>query len=83
MRMAWRAEDLEILEAISQDADTRDLFLRMAHLWRDGRLAPFLHELVQDNDLDAETTAASTELATDERFLRAVEEYVVNTKRLH
>ena len=72
-----------MLEAISQDDDTRDLFLRMAHLSRDGQLAPFLQELVHDQELDAETTAAFTELATDSRFLRAVEEYVVNTQRLH
>src|SRR5437588_811648 len=35
-------QDLESLEAISQDSDTRELVLRMAELSRTGHLAPFL-----------------------------------------
>ena len=34
-------QDIESLEAISQDDDTRNLFLRMAQMSQDGRLAPF------------------------------------------
>ena len=45
-------DDLETLEAISQDDDTRRLFLRMAQLSQDGRLKPFLRELAADGDLD-------------------------------
>jgi hypothetical protein len=59
--------DLESLEAISQDADTRRLFLRMAALSQDGRLAPLLHELAHD----------------DESFLLVVQEYLRRTQVLH
>ena len=45
-------QDIESLEAISQDDDTRNLFLRMAQLSQDGRLAPFLRELKDDRELD-------------------------------
>ena len=83
MRGAWRKEDLELLESISRDDDTRDLFLRMACFSREGRLAPFLEELIRDQELDPETTAAFAELATDANFLRAVEDYVQRTQRLH
>ena len=46
-------QDIESLEAISQDEDTRKLFLRMAHLSQNGRLQPFLRELEDDGELDA------------------------------
>ncbi len=76
-------QDIESLEAISQDERTRDLFLRMAHLSQSGRLAPFLVELEQDRDLDDETKGSLAELASDERFLHAVEDYVRCTRALH
>ena len=71
------------LEAISQDHDTRDLFLRMAHMVQRGRLDPFLRELEADQDLDGETKASLAELATDRPFLHAVEDYVHRTQSLH
>jgi hypothetical protein len=76
-------QDLECLEAISQDDDTRRLFLRIARMREMGRLQPFLHELDADGDLDAQTKEAVAELAQDEGFLRAVEEYVYHTRALH
>ena len=76
-------QDLELLESISQDEQTRELFLRMAQLSRHGRLGPFIEELVEDEELDPETTAVFTELATDGAFLRAVEDYLHRTYRLH
>jgi hypothetical protein len=77
----WQA--LESFEAITQDDVTRDLFLRMAHLSRSGRLAPFIAELAHDQGLDPETSAAFTELACDGDFLQAFEEYVHRTRDLH
>ena len=59
-------QDIESLEAISQDEDTRNLFLRMAYLSQNGRIQPFLRELEDDGDLDAETKVTLTELACDE-----------------
>jgi len=75
--------DIESLEAISQDDDTRRLFLRMAELSQLGRMAPFLRELEQDTELDDETKASVAELAGDATFLHAVDEYVRRTRALH
>ena len=76
-------QDIESLEAISQDEDTRRLFLRMAQMSQSGRLAPFLDELKHDRDLDDETKGTLAELASDEAFLHAVEDYVRRTSALH
>lgn len=82
MHAVW-LQDIESLEAISQDEETRTLCLRMAQMSQHGRLGPFLHELELDRDLDAETKATLTELASDESFLHAVESYVLATSALH
>ena len=76
-------QDIESLEAISQDEDTRKLFLRMAYLSQNGRLQPFLRELEDDRDLDDHTKETLAELACDESFLHAVEDYVHRTRALH
>jgi hypothetical protein len=76
-------QDIESLEAISQDDDTRNLFLRMAHMSQSGRLTPFLRELEDDQELDQETKVTLAELASDSSFLHAVEDYVHRTKSLH
>jgi hypothetical protein len=76
-------QDIESLEAISQDDDTRVLFLRMAQLSQNGRLQPFLRELEDDGDLDAETKSTLSEIAQDASFLHAVEDYVLRTRALH
>jgi hypothetical protein len=76
-------QDLESLEAISQDADARAIFLRMAALSREGQMGSFLSELANDEDLDEETKGRLSELACDSSFLLAVEDYVERTQRLH
>jgi hypothetical protein len=76
-------QDIESLEAISQDKQTRDLFLRMAQMSQSGKLAPFLDELERDRELDDETKGSLAELASDETFLHAVEDYVRRTRALH
>jgi hypothetical protein len=76
-------EDIESLEAISQDVETRRLFLRMAHMTLSGRLQPFLHELAADAELDDETKGTLAEIARDAIFLHALEDYVHRTRRLH
>ena len=76
-------QDIESLEAISQDDDTRTLFLRMAQMSQDGRLQPFLRELEDDRELDEETKVTVAELAQDASFLHAVEDYVHRTRALH
>jgi hypothetical protein len=75
--------DLESLEAISQDDDTRALVLRLAAMSRAGTLQRFLTELRGDRDVDAETRASFAELASDESFLLAVEDYVDRTRVSH
>jgi hypothetical protein len=76
-------DDLEGLEAISQDDDTRRLFLRMAQLSQDGRMTPFLRELAADGDLDQATKSKLSELAQDAAFLHVVEDYVLRTREQH
>jgi hypothetical protein len=75
--------DFESLEAISQDADSRRIFLRMARMSRDGRLPTFVAELQRDAELDDQTKDHLTELANDESFLLAVEDYLRRTSHFH
>jgi len=76
-------EDIEAFEAISQDADTRRIFLKMAAMSHDGRLPRFLAELASDEELDEQTKGHLAELASDRTFLLAVEEYLRTTQRIH
>jgi hypothetical protein len=76
-------QDLESLEAISQDDVTRDLVLRMSALSQAGSLGPFLFELAQDSELDDMTKSTLTEIAADPAFLLAVEDYLTRTEILH
>ena len=76
-------QDIESLEAISQDDDARTLFLKMARMSQAGRLQPFLRELEHDRELDDDMKANLSELAQDEGFLHAVEEYVHRTRAVH
>jgi hypothetical protein len=76
-------EDMESLEAISQDDDAKRIFLRMAALSRDGQMNTFLTELAHDPELDDETKGTLRELAEDNTFLLAVEDYLQRTHVLH
>jgi hypothetical protein len=82
VRPLW-LDDIESLEAISQNEDARKIFLRMAALSQSGRTPSFVVEVALDGDLDAATKGRLVELAQDESFLLAVEEYLVRTHRLH
>jgi hypothetical protein len=75
--------DMESLEAISQDDEARQIFLRMAAMSRDGQMNSFLTELARDEELDDETKGNLRELAEDNTFLLAVEDYVERTEVLH
>ena len=76
-------QDIESLEAISQDDDTKKIFLKMAALSQNGGLPTFLTELARDKELDDTTKGHLTELANDRAFLLAVEEYLRRTQRVH
>jgi hypothetical protein len=76
-------EDIEAFEAISQDAETRRLFLRMSALSKGGSIPSFLEELAHDRGLDDETKGQLLEIASDRTFLLAVEEYMRRTQRAH
>jgi hypothetical protein len=78
----WMA-DLESLEAISQDAEARKIFLRMAALSQEGRLGSFLVELAGTPDLDEFTKGTLSEIAKDEAFLLVVDDYLRRTTVLH
>ena len=71
--------DFESLEAISQDDDTRRLFLRLAALSENGRLAPLLCELAHDDELKGTLEI----IAGDETFVLVVQEYIRRTQVLH
>jgi hypothetical protein len=76
-------ENLESFEAIRQDEITRDLVLRMSALSQAGKLGPFLFELTHDAELDELTKGTLVEIANDESFLLAVEDYLVRTEIVH
>jgi hypothetical protein len=76
-------DNLESFEAINQDDVTRDLVLRMAALSQVGQLGPFLFELERDAELDDLTKGALAEIASDQSFLLAVEDYLVRTEIVH
>jgi hypothetical protein len=82
MLPSWH-QDLESLEAISQDDVTKDLVLRMAALEQAGKLGPFLFELAADDELDDMTKGTLVEIAQDPNFLFAVEDYVQRTEIAH
>jgi hypothetical protein len=77
------ATDLESLEAISQDADARDIVLRMAGLAHRGRLDSFIDVVSADRALGPGTKAWVVALAQDEGFLLAAEEYLASCRHLH
>ena len=79
----WPHDDLESLEAISQNADAKQIFLRMAAMSQDGRLPQFLTELNYDPEVDEEIKGTITELASDQSFLLAVEDYLRRTQLYH
>jgi len=76
-------QDLESLEEIARNDDTRQIFLRMAEMQRAGRMRNFLTQLADDPDVDDDTKGSLTELAQDVGFLLAVEDYCAKTNRLH
>jgi hypothetical protein len=76
-------QDLESLEAISQDDDARQIFLRMAALSQTGRTSTLLTEIARDDDLDDEMKGTLSELARDRSFLLAFEDYLEQTRRIH
>ena len=76
-------DDLESLEAISQDDDARRIFLRMAAMSHAGTTLGFLEELERDDEIDDVTKDHLAELANDHAFLLAAEDYLFRTTRLH
>jgi hypothetical protein len=75
--------DLESLEAVAQDETTKLLCLRMAAMSKAGALEPFIENLHRDDELDFHTKATIAEIASDEHFLLAVEDYVRRTSHAH
>jgi len=76
-------QDLESLEAISQDAEARQIFLQMAAMSQEGRLGSFLVELAGTSELDDFTKGTLSEIAKDEAFLLVVDDYLKRTQVLH
>jgi hypothetical protein len=76
-------QDLESLEAISQDDEARKIFLRMAAMSQEGRLASLLAELAGTSELDEFTKGTLSEIARDEAFLLVVDDYLHRTRVLH
>ena len=78
-----RLQDLESFEAINQDEAIRQIVLRMAGLARGGRLPGFIAAVDSDAELDDETKETVLELARNESFLLAAEDYLRATRFLH
>ena len=76
-------QDLESFEEISQDDSARRLFLKMAEMSKAGRIGNFLTELAQDDEVDDDTKGTLVELANDQSFLLAVQDYLLRTHRVH
>ena len=76
-------QDLESLEAISQDEEARRIFSCMAALSQEGRLGSFLLELADTCELDDLTKGTLSEIARDEAFLLVVDDYLHRTHVLH
>ncbi len=76
-------QDLESLEAISQNDSARRIFLKMAAMSQAGTMGNFLVELADDDEVDEDTKGTLAELAHDRGFLLAVEDYLRRTQRLH
>ncbi len=75
--------DIESLEAVAQDERTKLLCLRMAAMSKNGTLEPFITGLHRDDELDEGTKGTIAEIASDEHFLLAVEDYVRRTNVVH
>ena len=75
--------DIESLEAVTQDEQTKRLCLRMAAMTQAGTLAPFIENLHHDDELDDHTKGTLVEIAGDANFLLAVEDYVRRTQLVH
>jgi hypothetical protein len=78
-----RMTSIESLEEITQNAEAKAIFLRMAELQRCGRMDNFLVALARDPEVDDGMKGALTELAHDVGFLHAIEEYVHKTMLVH
>jgi hypothetical protein len=76
-------QDNESLEAIYQDELVRQIVRRMAGLARGGKPPGFVAAVGANAELDAETKATMLELARDETFLLACEDYMRATAYLH
>jgi hypothetical protein len=76
-------EDFESLEAISQDAEARRIFLHMSAMSQEGRLGSFLVELAGTSELDEFTKGTLSEIARDKAFLLMVDDYLRRTTVLH
>ena len=76
-------DDIEAFEAISQDAEARRIFLRMSALSKGGGVGGFLDRIALERGLDDETNGQLAEIARDQAFLLAVEEYLRRTQRAH
>ena len=76
-------QDIESFERVSQDGFACRLVLRLAQMSSEGKLGGFVAEVVDSYDFDLETRDAIAELAEDDTFLLAVEDYMGRTALHH
>ncbi len=81
--VALWTHDIESLEAVAQDEGTRALCLRMAAMSMAGTLEPFIMRLHHEDGVDERTRSTIAEIASDELFLLAVEDYLRRTAYRH
>ena len=81
--LAMWIQDLESLEAISQNDSARRIFLKMAAMSQAGTMGSLLNELEDGDEVGDHTKGMVTELAHDRAFLLAVEDYLRRTQVVH
>ena len=75
--------DIESLEAVAQSEGTRLLCLRMAAMSKAGTLEPFVRDVAASGELDDVTKGSIAEIASNQGFLLAVEDYLHRTAHIH
>ena len=71
--LAHWLDDIEAFEAISQDAETRRIFLRMSALSKSGGLPGFLEQIAHErrtggSSSPSRSTSTAPDASTDERY---------------
>lgn len=77
------AVDLETFEAVAQDDNCRRMIKQLSALLEQGQLDGFLARLAGDPNVPLPAKLQLVEIASDERFLCAIGDYLKRTAIMH